>query len=347
MSSMRLSDYDYKLREERIALFPPKVRGTSRLLVLNSETGSIEHRNYADLIDYLQPGDTVVLNDTKVIKARLLATNTDGKVRELLLLEDHHNTDFTRRKVLYRGKIRPKEVLSVKKTSVTVESIENGGVAEISSKANLLDLAEHEGSVPLPPYIHREATPEDTKRYQTVFARQPGSVAAPTASLNFTHEMEKKLKAKGVQIAYLTLHVGLGTFLPIRSDDIEDHVMHSEYFQIPAQTIKILQNTKRNGRKIVAVGTTVTRTLEFAHSQIMSGRTHFENDLHGEANIFIYPGYEFKVVDTLLTNFHAPKSTVLMMAAAKAGWPNLQNAYQQAIKENYAFLSYGDSMLIL
>lgn len=402
MSPMRVSDYDYELPEERIALFPPKTRGTSRLLVLNSKSGAIEHRTYGDVADYLNPGDVVVLNNTKVIKARLVATNAEGKIRELLLLEDHHNTDFSRRKVLYRGKIRVGDKLLVKDTPVMVEDIQGEGIAEISSSVSLLDLAEHEGSVPLPPYIHREATPEDTKRYQTVFARQPGSVAAPTASLNFTHQLEKKLKDKGVQIAYLTLHVGLGTFLPIRSDDIEDHVMHSEYFQIPAQTVEILQNARLNGGKIVAVGTTVTRTLEFAAETILAnplqaflGETSLSSDLDfsprngtsrakstvkavsqekirslsqeaesgrgsapaltqlaggswaGEANIFIYPGYEFKLVDALLTNFHAPKSTVLMMAAARAGWPNLHNAYQEAIKEKYAFLSYGDSMLII
>lgn len=341
---MRLSDYTYELPEKLIAQHPPKVRGTSRLLVLHSDSGTIEHRGYQDFVDYVQPGDVVVLNNTKVIKARLRARNATGQPRELLLLEDHHNTDFSHRKALYRGKIRPGETLTVHDTPISVESIEDGGIAEISTAENLLDLADHEGTVPLPPYMHRDATAEDTKRYQTVFAKEPGSVAAPTASLNFTHELERKLAEKGVHAAYLTLHVGLGTFLPIRSDKIEDHVMHSEYFVIPAATAKIIKNTRTNGGKIVAIGTTVARTLEFAAQDILSGK---ETDISGEANIFIYPGYKFKLVDSLLTNFHAPKSTVLMLTAAKAGWDKLEHAYREAIKEEYAFLSYGDSMLIV
>jgi S-adenosylmethionine:tRNA ribosyltransferase-isomerase len=314
------------------------------LLVLDSATGAIEHRGYQDFVDYLNPGDVVVLNDTKVIKARLIAMNASGQPRELLLLEDHHNTDFTRRKVLYRGKIRPEEELKVRDTIVQIEEVLDGGIALISSAVNLLELAEHEGSVPLPPYMHRDATEEDTKRYQTVFAKEPGSVAAPTASLNFTHELEQKLREKRVQIAYLTLHVGLGTFLPIRSDDVEDHDMHSEYFEIPEETVEMLKIAHVNGGKIVAVGTTVARTLEYVADRNLSDAAQ---SISGEANIFIYPGYKFKLVDILLTNFHAPKSTVLMLAAAKAGWDNLEHAYQEAIKEEYALLSYGDSMLIL
>lgn len=341
---MRVSDYTYELPEKLIAQFPPKTRGTSRLLVLDSGSGSIEHRKYQDMAVYVSPGDVIVLNDTKVIKARFIATNASGQLRELLLLEDHHNTDFTRRKVLYRGKIRPGEVLTVHDTHVRVETVGNGGIAEISSHTNLLELAEHEGSVPLPPYMHRDATQEDISRYQTVFARQPGSVAAPTASLNFTHELEHRLVEKGARIVYLTLHVGLGTFLPIRTDEVEEHDMHSEYFEIPPKTIETIKNAYANGYKIVAVGTTVARTLEYAASAISAGGGQ---TISGEADIFIYPGYKFKLVSALLTNFHAPKSTVLMLAAAKAGWANLEHAYQEAIKEKYAFLSYGDSMLIL
>jgi S-adenosylmethionine:tRNA ribosyltransferase-isomerase len=341
---MRVSDYTYELPEELIAQFPPKERGASRLLVLDSKTGGIQHRGYQDFADYVNPGDVVVLNNTKVIKARLIATNPAGQSRELLLLEDHHNTDFSRRKVLYRGKIRPGESLMVRDTIVTVESVSDGGIAVISCNTNLLELAEHEGTVPLPPYMHRDATPEDVKRYQTVFAKEPGSVAAPTASLNFTHGLEHKLIKKGARLAYLTLHVGLGTFLPIRTDDVEKHVMHSEYFEIPAETVELLQNAHNNGSKIVAVGTTVARTLEFAASDIVEEPAH---NLSGEANIFIFPGYNFKLVDSLLTNFHAPKSTVLMLASGFAGWKNLEHAYKEAINEKYAFLSYGDSMLIL
>lgn len=341
---MKVSDYIYELPESLIALHPPAIRGTSRLLVLNRNTGSIEHRMYMEIVDYLQPGDVLVLNDTRVIKARLIAINNSGDTRELLLLEDHHNMNAYKRKVLYRGKIHAKEELSVAGQTVCVDNILEGGMAMISSKTPLLELAEHSGSVPLPPYMHRDATPEDTERYQTVFAREPGSVAAPTASLNFTKDIEKKLLDKGVSIAYLTLHVGLGTFLPIRSDDVEQHDMHSEYYEIPENTIKTVQNAKLNSGRIVALGTTVARTLEHVHQQLLHEKP---TDISGEANIFIYPGYEFKAVDALLTNFHAPKSTVLMLAAAFASWDKLENAYAEAIKQKYAFLSYGDSMLIV
>lgn len=341
---MQISDYSYELPEERIAQQPPSERGASRLLVLHRADGRLEHRRYADLADYVEPGDVVVLNDTKVIKARLLATNADGKTRELLLLEDHHTMDPYRRRALYRGKLHEGEKLTVASNVVTVTSILQGGVAEIAADVPLLEIAEHTGTVPLPPYMKRKATAEDVKRYQTVFAHKSGSVAAPTASLNFTHELERRLTQKGAQLVYLTLHVGMGTFLPIRTDNVEEHDMHSEYFEIQASTIAAIQQAKQAGRKIFAVGTTVTRTLEYAHQAVLH---QSPADLSGEANIFIYPGYEFKVVDALLTNFHAPKSTVLMLAAAFAGWENLQAAYQTAIKKEYAFLSYGDSMLII
>lgn len=345
---MRVSDFDYNLPEHQIALVPPTIRGTSKLLVLDKQSGSIEHRNYANLADYLKPGDVLVLNDTRVIKARLLATNKDGKQRELLLLEDHNNTDFTTRKVLYRGKIHEKEELKVSGTTVKVEKVLDGGIAIVSSESNLIELSERAGSVPLPPYLHRDATKQDTERYQTVFARDPGSVAAPTASLNFTSELEQKLRDKGIVITYLTLHVGLGTFLPIRTDKIEAHDMHSEYFEIPAETVRIIQNARINGCRIVALGTTVSRTLEFTAENILNfNQKTNTKTISGEAQIFIYPGYQFKLVDALLTNFHAPKSTVLMMAAAFATWPNLRHAYHEAIQNNYKLLSYGDSMLII
>lgn len=304
----------------------------------------MEHRGYQHVTEYLSPGDVVVLNDTKVIKARLIATNNAGQPRELLLLEDHHNTDFTRRKALYRGKIRPGEQLTVARTPIKIESILGSGIAEVSSSVNLLDLANRAGTVPLPPYMHRDATSDDIARYQTVFAQNPGSIAAPTASLNFTQSLQKKLEDKGVIVAYLTLHVGLGTFLPIRSDKVEKHQMHSEYFQIPKKTVQLIQKAHPSDNKIVGVGTTVARTLEFVADDILN---HPASDLSGEADIFIYPGYTFKLVNSLLTNFHAPKSTVLMLTAAFAGWSNLNHAYQEAIKERYAFLSYGDSMLII
>lgn len=340
---MKISDFDYNLPDERIAQFPPAARGQSRLLVLNRQSGTIDNKTYTDISDYLGAGDVVVLNNTKVIKARLIATNNSGKLRELLLIENHGAISPYSRKAIYRGKLRDGEKLHVGEAVITVTKVLEGGLAEISSEEDLLALAEKTGSVPLPPYMKREATEADIERYQTVFAKEAGSVAAPTASLNFTNEIEEKLRSKGVKIAYVTLHVGLGTFLPIRTDEVEDHEMHSEYFEIPAQTVALIQEAKTNDKRVCAVGTTVTRTLEYTAQALLHEKP---TDLSGEANIFMYPGYEFKVVDMLVTNFHAPRTTVLMLAAAFAGWDHLLNAYEHAMQEDYNFLSYGDSMLI-
>lgn len=341
---MKISDFDYALPDTSIAQFPPEVRGQSRLLVLDRSSGAIEHHKYSDLVNHFSSGDVLVLNDTKVIKARLIATTPSGHTRELLLLEQHgHEVSRHRRKCIYRGKLSPGDTLIVDAAKIKVTQVYDGGITEIESDHDILSLAEHEGTVPLPPYMKRQATQDDINRYQTVFAQKPGSVAAPTASLNFTSELAKQLTAKGVQIVYLTLHVGLGTFLPIRTDEVEEHQMHSEYFEISKATLDTLQRAKHESRKITALGTTVARTLEYAADDILSPST---SDITGEADIFIYPGYQFRVVDQLLTNFHAPRSTVLMLAATFAGWDNLKHAYQAALNEGYQFLSYGDSMLI-
>lgn len=340
---MRISDFDYELPTEQIAQFPPKVRGSTRLLALNRQTGAMDHKYYQDLADYLEPGDLVVLNNTKVIKARLTAVNAKGQPRELLLLEDHGQNDPRMRLAVYRGSLREHEILQIENVKIRVEKVLDGGLVQISSSNDLLELAEQYGKVPLPPYMKRQATPDDQKRYQTEFAKTAGSVAAPTASLNFTKNLVDKLTTRKIDICYLTLHVGLGTFLPIRTDNVEAHHMHSEYFTIPTDTIQAIQSTKQAGRKVCAVGTTVARTLEYAADQILQ---HPAAPLSGEADIFIYPGYDFKITDVLLTNFHAPRSTVLMLTAAFASWPKLQKAYQSALAEDYKFLSYGDSMLI-
>ncbi len=344
MVLMKISDYDYSLPEERIAQFPPEVRGQSRLLVLHKQSGTIQHRSYQGVAEYLDAGDVVVLNNTKVIKARLIGTNSAGRQRELLLIETHgHAPSHNIRNCLYRGKLHEGETLDVKGTKVYIRKILSNGIAEIESGEDLLALADHTGTVPLPPYMKRQATEKDIERYQTVFAKKAGSVAAPTASLNFTDQLQDKLKAKGVKVVYLTLHVGLGTFLPIRSDKVEDHEMHSEYYEIPQTTVVAIKEARHSGHRICAVGTTVTRTLEYAAQEILQ---HDPSALSGEADIFMYPGYQFKVVDMLLTNFHAPRTTVLMLAAAFAGWENLRHAYEEAIAKEYNFLSYGDSMLI-
>ena len=373
---MELKDYTYELPEDRIAAHPPKIRGTSRLLALNRKNGEITDSFYKNIADFFEKGDLLILNDTKVIKARLFATKENGAERELVILERHSfDSDWHKHKVMYRGKLKAGNKLFVKNSSteeknqnqnskaeIVVEEILGDGIAIVSSKADLRELCENFGTVPLPPYMRRDATPLDIERYQTVFAEEKGSVAAPTASLNMTEEILDSLRKKGVKIKYLTLHVGLGTFMPIRVEKIEEHKMHQEYFEIPAETAEEIRKTHQNGGRVFALGTTVARTLEYAHNAIfeksLNGNSgnredlskvskNQNGDLSGEADIFIFPGYEFKTIQGLITNFHAPKSTVLMLASAFAGWENLKNAYSHAIQNGeYKFLSYGDSMII-
>lgn len=331
---MLVSDYTYDLPEERIAKYPPAERGSTRLLVLDRKTGNIKDSYYRDLADFLNPGDVLVLNDTRVMQSRLFCHLPDGRKRELVVLEKHGDEP---QRVMYRGKLHDGDVLEVEKEKITIDKILGNGIAEVSSATPLAELAEKYGTVPLPPYLHRDAEESDKKRYQTVWAKNMGSAAAPTASLNMTEELLEKLRQKGVIIKYLTLHVGLGTFLPIRSDNVEEHRMHSEWFHIPEETIQAIDAAKSASHRVVALGTTVARTLEYYGK---TGKTE------GEDDIFIYPGFEFQVIDALLTNFHAPKSTVLMLASAFAGWDHLRAAYQHAIDKKYNFLSYGDSMLI-
>jgi len=373
---MELKDYTYELPEDRIAAHPPKIRGTSRLIALNRKNGEITDSFYKNIADFFEKGDLLILNDTKVIKARLFATKENGAERELVILERHSfDSDWHKHKVMYRGKLKAGNKLFVKNSSpeeknqnqkskaeIVVEEILGDGIAIVSSKADLRELCENFGTVPLPPYMRRDATPLDIERYQTVFAEEKGSVAAPTASLNMTEEILDSLRKKGVKIKYLTLHVGLGTFMPIRVEKIEEHKMHQEYFEIPAETAEEIRKTHKNGGRVFALGTTVARTLEYAHNAIfeksLNGNSgnredlskvskNQNGDLSGEADIFIFPGYEFKTIQGLITNFHAPKSTVLMLASAFAGWENLKNAYNHAIQNGeYKFLSYGDSMII-
>lgn len=341
---MQIQDFTYQLPKDRIASRPPAIRGDAKLLVLDRETGNIADKAYREVTDYLRKGDVVVLNNTKVIKARLYVQAASGELVELVLVEQHgKRDDWHRHKVLYRGKLDSGDMLTVGTHTISVSMVVGDGLAIVESKSDLMQLAEEYGNVPLPPYMKREATTEDVVRYQTEFAKTKGSVAAPTASLNMTKEIIQDMKAKGVIVVDLTLHVGLGTFLPIRVDDIQKHKMHSEWFHIPMGTVEAIQQAKNNGNKVLAVGTTVARTLEYSADQI----TKSASELSGEADIFIYPGYDFKIVDLLLTNFHAPKSTVLMLATAFAGWDNLKSAYDHALNNGYSFLSYGDSMLIL
>lgn len=363
---MKLEDYTYNLPEDLIAAHPPQVRGASRLLALNRHTGEIRDSFYRNVAEFFKKGDLLILNDTRVIKARLFVEKESGAERELVVLERHAgDNDWHTHKVMYRGKIKAGDVLMVKNSSekIRVREVLGDGLAIVESDTDLRDLCEQHGTVPLPPYMRRDATALDIERYQTVFADEKGSVAAPTASLNMTEEILASLKEKGVSICYLTLHVGLGTFMPIRVDDLEKHKMHQEYFKIPLETVEQIRETKANGGRVFALGTTVARTLEYAHNAIfeksldgnsgdnssikISKISKNENgDLRGEADIFIYPGYDFKTIDGLMTNFHAPKSTVLMLASAFAGWENLSTAYAHATEKKYRFLSYGDSMII-
>lgn len=342
---MQLSDFNYNIPEKLIAAHPPKVRGEARLLVLDRQTREISDRMYPDVVDYLESGDCLVINDTKVIKARLIAHKPSGGERELVLVEKHGATDdWFRHKVIYRRKLKVDDELLIGDDTLIVEEICGDGIAVVRSNRDLLDIADQHGSVPLPPYMNRIANADDIERYQTVFAREKGSVAAPTASLNMTKATLQKLKDKGVNVAYATLHVGLGTFLPIRVDDVTTHKMHQEYFEIPEETVAAIQAAKQSGHRVVALGTTITRTLEYAHDKILNQKPA---RITGEADIFIYPGYEFKTIDGLLTNFHMPESTVLMLTAAFAGWNHLRPAYEHAVAEKYHFFSYGDSMLII
>ena len=339
---MLVSDYSYNLPEEKIAIRPPKVRGTTRLLVLNRQTGEVIDSKYANLADFLKPGDLIVLNDTRVMRSRVFTELPDGRPRELVVLEKH---DGEIDHVMYRGKLHAGDQLIVKNVAndnktddiITIKEILGNGTATVTANRDLTKIVADYGNVPLPPYLHRDADKEDVKRYQTVWAKELGSAAAPTASLNMTKELIQKLQDKGIQIKYLTLHVGLGTFLPIRSDNVEEHHMHSEWFHIPKDTLQAIKETKASGHRVIAVGTTVTRTLEY---WAKTGKTE------GEDNIFIYPGFKFQAIDALVTNFHAPKSTVLMLTAAFAGWDHLKPAYEHAIKGDYKLLSYGDSMFI-
>lgn len=340
---MRVEDFDYYLPEELIAQTPLLKRDESRLMVLDKESGEVTHKKFYDVIDYLNEGDTLVLNNTKVLPARLIGVKEEtNAVIEILLLK---NIEGDKWECLVKPARRIKEgtivsfgdgLLKAKCCGVFDDGIRH---FELIYEGILMELLEKLGTMPLPPYIHEKL--EDQSRYQTVYAKEVGSAAAPTAGLHFTEELLKKIKDKGINIAYITLHVGLGTFRPVSVDVIEEHEMHSEFYSMSSEVANILNNTKKNGKKIIAVGTTSTRTLE----TIMSLYGEFK-ECNGWTNIFIYPGYEFKAIDNLITNFHLPKSTLVMLVSALAGRENILNAYKIAVEEKYRFFSFGDAMLI-
>ena len=340
---MKLSDFDYELPEELIAQTPLTDRSASRLLVLNKNTGEIEHKHFRDILSFLNSGDSLVLNDTKVIPARLIGVKEDtNAVIEVLLLKNINGDTW---ECLSRPAKRVKEgtIVSFGDGSLKAKCVGLGedGIRtiELIYDGILYEILDKFGTMPLPPYIHKELKDQD--RYQTVYAKNKGSAAAPTAGLHFTKELLNEIKAKGVNIVYLTLHVGLGTFRPVATENILEHHMHSEYYELNEEAVEILNKTKERGNKIVVVGTTSVRTLETVmtkYGKLVPSK--------GFTDIFIYPGYEFKIVDNLITNFHLPKSTLVMLVSALAGRDNILNAYKEAVKEKYRFFSFGDSMFI-
>ncbi len=340
---MKTEDFDYKLPEELIAQTPLEKRDASRLLILDKESGNIEHKHFSDIVDYLEKGDTLVLNDTKVLPARLIGEKMDTKaVIEILLLKNLKD-DFWECLVKPARRIKVGTVVSfgngLLKAKCIKEMDEGIRHFELIYSGILYEILDQLGTMPLPPYIHEKL--EDQSRYQTVYAKEVGSAAAPTAGLHFTKELLTKIKEKGINICYVTLHVGLGTFRPVSVDDIKDHTMHSEYYHMTSEVADILTKTKKEGHKIISVGTTSTRVLE----TIMTKYNKFI-ECSGWTNIFIYPGYEFKGIDDLITNFHLPKSTLVMLVSALAGRENILNAYNIAVKEKYRFFSFGDAMFI-
>ena len=340
---MRVEDFNYELPEELIAQTPLKQRDASRLLVLDKKTGQIEHKHFTDIINYLNEGDTLVLNDTKVLPARLIGVKEEtNAVIEILLLK---NTEGDNWECLVKPARRIKVGTIVSfgdgklKAECTSEGEEGIRHFKLLYDGILLEILEELGTMPLPPYIHEKL--EDQSRYQTVYAKEVGSAAAPTAGLHFTKELLKDIEDKGVNIVYVTLHVGLGTFRPVSVETIEEHEMHSEYYSMTKEVAELLNNTKKNNKRIIAVGTTSTRTLE----TIATKYNEFK-ECSGWTNIFIYPGYEFKAIDSLSTNFHLPKSTLVMLVSALAGRENILNAYNEAVNEKYRFFSFGDAMFI-
>lgn len=340
---MQLEDFDYELPEELIAQVPLEKRDASRLLVLDKNTGEITHQSFPNILDYMEEGDTLVLNDTKVLPARLIGVKEDtGAVIEILLLKDIQN-DTWECLTKPAKRVHVGTVITFGNGELKAECIEEkeDGIRKykLIYDGILLEILEKLGTMPLPPYIHEKL--EDVTRYQTVYAKHIGSSAAPTAGLHFTKELLEKVKEKGINIAYVTLHVGLGTFRPVQEENILDHKMHTEYYEMSEETANLLTKTKENGKKIIAVGTTTVRTLE----TIMSKYHEFKS-CQGNTDIFIYPGYQFQAIDFLITNFHLPKSTLIMLVSALAGRENVLHAYQEAVKEKYRFFSFGDSMLI-
>ena len=339
---MEVKDFYYDLPEELIAQVPIKKRDESRLMVLDRENQTIEHKIFKDIIDYLKPGDCLVRNNTKVIPARIYGKKETGANVEFLLLNNIEGD-------IWKSIVRPGNKLHIGTKVIfgdgllTAEILDvlEGGTRKVKFYYDGIfnEILDQIGLMPLPPYIHEELKEKD--RYQTVYAKYQGSAAAPTAGLHFTDELLEKIKEKGVEIANVTLHVGIGTFRPVKVDKIEDHHMHSEHFYIKKEDVDKINNAKKNGGRIISVGTTSCRVLES-----ISDEQGYVNEIESDTSIFIYPGYKFKCIDALITNFHLPESTLLMLVSALAGKDYIMKAYNEAVKEKYRFFSFGDAMFI-
>ena len=340
---MKTSDFYFDLPEELIAQVPILDRSSSKLMVLDKETGEISHKIFKDIIDYLNPGDCLVLNNTRVIPARLIGSKegTGGKIEFLLLKRNEDDTWETLVKPGKRAKIGTRFSFGEGKIIAEVVGMGDDGarIVKFEYEGIFEEVLDELGNMPLPPYITERL--EERERYQTVYSKHNGSAAAPTAGLHFTDELLEKIKEKGVDLAFVTLHVGLGTFRPVKVDDVLEHDMHSEYYMVTQEAADKINRAKENGHRVITVGTTSTRTIESVADE--NGRM---KEASGWTKIFIYPGYKFKVVDNLITNFHLPESTLIMLVSALAGKENVLNAYKCAVENKYRFFSFGDAMFI-
>lgn len=341
---MKTVDFYYELPQELIAQTPLEPRDSSKMLILDRKSGNIEHKHFYNLIDLLNKGDCLILNDSRVLPARIFGTKEDtgANVEFLLLRQIENNTWEALAKPGKKAKVGTKFIFGDGIMTGTVRDVTNEGnrIIEFVSEENIYSTLDKIGQMPLPPYITEKLM--DKERYQTVYSNELGSAAAPTAGLHFTKELLQKIKDKGVNIGYVTLHVGLGTFRPVKVEEITDHKMHSEHYEIPQETATLIKKTKAQNKRVIAVGTTSCRTLESVASE------HGEiKACDGFTDIFIYPGYNFKVLDGLITNFHLPESTLIMLVSAFCGYENTMNAYKVAVEEKYRFFSFGDSMVIL
>ena len=339
---MRVADFHFELPEQLIARHPLAERRASRLLVLEGESGSLNHRQFSDLLDYLRPGDLMVFNNTRVIPARLFGQKASGGKLEILI-ERVLDTHRVLAHVRSSKSPKPGSIILLDGGAEAEMLARHDALFELRFSEDVLPLLERVGHMPLPPYIDRPDEDADRELYQTVYGTRPGAVAAPTAGLHFDEPLLDKLRAKGVEMAFVTLHVGAGTFQPVRVDSIEEHTMHSEYAEVPQEVVDAVLAAKARGNRVIAVGTTSVRSLE---SAAQAAKDALIAPFFDDTQIFIYPGYQYQVIDALVTNFHLPESTLIMLVSAFAGYQHTMNAYKVAVEQKYRFFSYGDAMFI-